>query len=148
MPTATEKRHAMRAILNGPTIGVAPGAIDVMSARLVAAAGFPAIYLSGSLQHRARGYADVNVLTMTEMVETSAAVAEAIDIPCLADGEAGFGFGVNVKRLIRDYERAGVAAIHIEDSTVPKRPALAREKSLPARRWRRGCRAGRELRLR
>lgn len=123
MSNATRKRQSMRALLDGPAIGVAPAAIDVLIARLVADAGFPAIYISGSLQHRMRGYADVNVLTMSEMVDTATAMADALDIPCLADGETGFGFGINVRRAVRDYERAGVAAIHIEDSSVPKRPA-------------------------
>src|ERR1700754_3690648 len=57
------------------------------------------------------------------MVQKSENVADEIAIPCIADGETGFGIGVNVTRTVRSFERAGVAAIHIEDSTVPKRPA-------------------------
>ena len=85
--------------------------------------GYPAVYLSGSLQHAMRGYADINALTMSEMVQTSENVADEIAIPCIADAETGFGIGINVTRTVRSFERAGVAAIHIEDSTVPKRPA-------------------------
>jgi len=85
--------------------------------------GYPAVYLSGSLQHAMRGYADINALTMSEMVQNAENVADEIAIPCIADAETGFGIGVNVTRTVRSFERAGVAAIHIEDSTVPKRPA-------------------------
>jgi len=94
-----------------------------LTARLVELMGYPAVYLSGSLQHAMRGYADINALTMSEMVQTSENVAHEIAIPCIADAETGFGIGINVTRTVRSFERAGVAAIHIEDSTVPKRPA-------------------------
>jgi 2-methylisocitrate lyase-like PEP mutase family enzyme len=118
-----EKRKELRRLLAGPDIHIAPGAADVLTARLVAQMGFSAVYLSGSLQHAMRGYADVNALTMSEMAQTAHNVANEIAVPCIADGETGFGIGINVARMVREYERAGVAAIHLEDSTVPKRPA-------------------------
>lgn len=117
------KRAAFRDLLGRPEITVAPGVADVLTARLVVECGFSAVYLSGSLQHAMRGYADVNALTMTEMVNAANAVVNEIPVPCLADAEAGFGIGVNVRRTIREYERTGVAAVHLEDSMVPKRPA-------------------------
>jgi 2-methylisocitrate lyase-like PEP mutase family enzyme len=121
--TPLQKRQEFRRLLQGGTINIAPGAADVLTARLVELIGYPAVYLSGSLQHAMRGYADINALTMSEMVQTSENVANEIAIPCIADAETGFGIGVNVIRTVRSFERAGVAAIHIEDSTVPKRPA-------------------------
>lgn len=121
---AKEKRAIFRKLLAGGPMIVAPGAADVLAARFIEAAGFSAVYMSGSLQHKMSGYPDVNVLTMSEMAETAARVANALCVPAIADGETGFGVGVNVTRTIQEYERAGVAAIHIEDSTVPKRPAL------------------------
>ena len=121
--TPLQKRQQLRRLLQQGTINIAPGAADVLTARLVALMGYPAVYLSGSLQHAMRGYADVNALTMSEMVQTSENVADEIAIPCIADAETGFGTGINVTRTVRSFERAGVAAIHIEDSTVPKRPA-------------------------
>ena len=121
--SVARKRAAFRDLLAKPQITVAPGIADVMTARFVAANGFSAVYLSGSLQHAMRGYADVNALTMSEMVQAANAVANEIPVPCLADAEAGFGAGVNVRRTIREYERTGVAAVHLEDSMVPKRPA-------------------------
>ena len=121
--TTLQKRRELRRLLQGGTINIAPGAADVLTARLVELMGYPAVYLSGSLQHAMRGYADINALTMSEMVQTSENVAHEIAIPCIADAETGFGIGINVTRTVRSFERAGVAAIHIEDSTVPKRPA-------------------------
>ena len=121
--SAAQKRATFRKLLGEPKIHLAPGIADVLTARLVVACGFDLVYLSGSLQHAMRGYADVNALTMTEMVQAANAVANEIPTPCLADCEAGFGIGINVRRAIREYERTGVAAVHLEDSMVPKRPA-------------------------
>jgi 2-methylisocitrate lyase-like PEP mutase family enzyme len=121
--TSAQKRQELRRLLGGGTISIAPGAADVLTARLVAQLGYRAVYLSGSLQHAMRGYADINALTMSEMVQTAHNVAGEIEIPCIADAETGFGIGINVTRTVREFERTGVAGIHIEDSTVPKRPA-------------------------
>jgi 2-methylisocitrate lyase-like PEP mutase family enzyme len=121
--TPVRKRQELRRLLQSGAINIAPGAADVLTARFVAQMGYPAVYLSGSLQHAMRGYADINALTMSEMVQTAENVADEIAIPCIADAETGFGIGINVTRTVRSFERAGVAAIHIEDSTVPKRPA-------------------------
>jgi 2-methylisocitrate lyase-like PEP mutase family enzyme len=121
--TSADKRQELRCLLKGATISIAPGAADVLTARLIAQLDYRAVYLSGSLQHAMRGYADINALTMSEMVQTSHNVAGEIAIPCIADAETGFGTEINVRRTVREFERAGVAGIHIEDSTVPKRPA-------------------------
>ena len=121
--TSAEKRQELRRLLKGATISIAPGAADVLTAQLIAQLDYRAVYLSGSLQHAMRGYADINALTMSEMVQTAHNVAGEITIPCLADAETGFGIEVNVRRTVREFERTGVAGIHIEDSTVPKRPA-------------------------
>lgn len=120
---ASNKRHRFRELLATDGCQIAPGAADVLTARLVVHAKFPAVFISGSLQHSLRGYEDVNALTMTEMVTTATSIAEAVEVPCLADGEAGFGFGINVTRTVQEYERSGVAGMLLEDSTVPKRPA-------------------------
>jgi 2-methylisocitrate lyase-like PEP mutase family enzyme len=121
--TSARKREELRRLLGGGTISIAPGAADVLTARLIAETGYRAVYLSGSLQHAMRGYADINALTMSEMVQTAHNVAGEISIPCIADAETGFGIDINVTRTVREFERTGVAGIHIEDSTVPKRPA-------------------------
>src|SRR5688572_23601586 len=101
--TTLQKRQELRRLLHGGAIGIAPGAADALTARLVALMGYPAVYLSGSLQHALRGYADINALTMSEMVQTAENVANEIAIPCIADAETGFGIGVNVTRTVRGF---------------------------------------------
>jgi 2-methylisocitrate lyase-like PEP mutase family enzyme len=122
-PSVGEKRRRLRELLQSENSSLAPGSADVLTARLIVKMGFPVVYISGSLQHALRGYADINALTMSEMIQTAAVVANEIPVPCLADGETGFGTTANVIRTVREYERAGVAGIHIEDSTVPKKPS-------------------------
>ena len=75
--TTLQKRQELRRLLQRGTINIAPGAADVLTARLVELMGYPAVYLSGSLQHAMRGYADINALTMSEMVQTSENVARS-----------------------------------------------------------------------
>ena len=108
------------ALSAGPMI-LAPGAYDALTARLVAQHGFPAVYMTGAGTSVAHGYPDYGLLTMTEMVGTAARMAEAVDVPVIADADTGYGNELNVVRTVRAYARAGVAAIHIEDQTFPKR---------------------------
>jgi 2-methylisocitrate lyase-like PEP mutase family enzyme len=113
----------LRELLAGADILLAPGCSDAVTSRLVELAGFGAVYGSGSAAHQSWGLPDANILTMTEMGARYAAISETIDIPLIADAETGFGNVVNVVRTVREYERAGVAALHIEDHLIPKRSA-------------------------
>jgi 2-methylisocitrate lyase-like PEP mutase family enzyme len=122
MGTLKERRQHLKALLATPEIVTAPGCGDPITARLVELAGLPAIHASGSVAHRTSGYADAGILTMTEMTERIRAMADRVDIPIIADADTGFGGAVNVVRTVREYERAGAAAIHIEDQLTPKRP--------------------------
>lgn len=122
MGTATEKRQQFRSMLAAGPIVVAPGCSDPIAARLVERVGIAAVHASGSVLHRVNGYADVGLLTLTEMVARTTAIADSVNIPLIADGEEGFGSSLHVARTVREFERAGAAAIHIEDSTIPKRP--------------------------
>jgi 2-methylisocitrate lyase-like PEP mutase family enzyme len=122
MASVKEHRRHLKALLSGSEIVVAPGCGDVLTARLVQLAGLPAIHASGSVAHRTSGYADAGILTMTEMTDRIAALADRVDLPIIADADTGFGGAVNVVRTVREYERAGAAAIHIEDQLTPKRP--------------------------
>jgi 2-methylisocitrate lyase-like PEP mutase family enzyme len=122
VPTNAEKRRAFKQALAGPDLVLAPGVSDPVSARLVQRAGLLAIHASGSVAHRTAGYADAGILDLSEMVERITALADAIDIPVIADADTGFGNVVNVVRTIKEYERAGAAAVHIEDQVTPKRP--------------------------
>jgi len=102
---------------------VAPGAYDALSARLIAQAGFPAVYMTGfGTAASVLGQPDVGLLTMSEMVSRAAALAAVVgDRPLIADADTGYGNPINVRRTVREYERAGAAAIHIEDQVWPKK---------------------------
>jgi len=102
---------------------VAPGAYDALSARLIAQAGFPAVYMTGfGTAASVLGQPDVGLLTMSEMVSRAAALAAVVgDRPLIADADTGYGNPINVRRTVREYEQAGVAAIHIEDQVWPKK---------------------------
>jgi 2-methylisocitrate lyase-like PEP mutase family enzyme len=120
-PTASEKRHALRRMLEEPVCHIAPSCNDGIQARLVEWLGFPLVHISGSGQHRALGFADAGLLTLTEMIERAREIADAVSIPIVSDAETGYGNAVNVVRAVREFERTGVAAIHIEDQMTPKR---------------------------
>ena len=116
-PTTT-----LRRLLQGPEILLVPGVADGINARLAAKEGFKAIYMTGAGTTAARlGMPDVGLLTMTEMADNAQRIAEASGLPLIADADTGYGGVVNVRRTVRAYERAGVAALHIEDQGWPKR---------------------------
>lgn len=112
----------LRALLGRPGCVVAPGVADALGARLVAMEGFDAVYMTGFGTSLTRlGMPDVGLLTETEMVDNAARIADASQLPVVADADTGYGNPVNVRRTIRDYERAGVAGVHLEDQQWPKR---------------------------
>ena len=111
-----------RQLLNAPGIVQAPGAYDCLTAKLIEKAGFPAVYMTGAGTSVAQlGHPDLGLASMTEMVANAAALATILDVPLIADADTGYGGVLNVRRTVRQYERAGVAAIHIEDQEMPKR---------------------------
>src|SRR5688572_5309550 len=119
--TATEKRKALRAMLQESVCHLAPSCNDGIQARLVEWLGFPLVHISGSGQHRALGFADAGLLTLTEMINKAREIVDAVNIPIVSDCETGYGNAVNVVRSVREFENAGVAALHIEDQMTPKR---------------------------
>jgi 2-methylisocitrate lyase-like PEP mutase family enzyme len=101
---------------------IAPGAYDGISARLIAEAGFEAIYMTGAGTSASKiGQPDLGLITLTEMVANAAAIVECTGLPVIADADTGYGNPLNVIRTVREYERSGVAAIHLEDQAFPKR---------------------------
>ena len=111
-----------RQLLQEPGIIMAPGAYDCLTARLVESAGFPAVYMTGAGTSVARmGYPDLALTTMTEMLANAAQIASVVDIPVIADADTGYGGILNVRRTVQQYERSGVAALHLEDQEFPKR---------------------------
>ena len=114
-------RQTLKKLLNRKQLLVAPGCFDGLSARLVQEAGFEAAYLSGGAMARSMGIPDIGLVTMSESIERAAQIVSAIQIPVIADADTGYGNAVNLVRSVREFERIGVAAIHIEDQITPKR---------------------------
>ncbi len=126
----------LRALLRDTGMVIAPGAYDGLTAMLVAQAGFPAVYMTGAGTSVSHGYPDFGLLTETEMVANAARMVRAVDVPVVADADTGYGNELNVVRTVQDYERAGVAGIHIEDQVSPKRCGHLDDKELvPREDW-------------
>lgn len=99
-----------------------PGAANALAARIIAGAGFEAVYLTGAgVANSHLGMPDIGLTSVTELAEHVAALREAVEIPIVADGDTGFGNAINMRRTVRLYERAGASAIQIEDQLFPKR---------------------------
>lgn len=111
----------LRTLLSGEAMVVAPGVYDGITARFVEQAGFSAAYMTGAGTSLARGYPDLGLLTLTEMVGNAAVITRTIDLPLIADADTGYGNELNVTRTVREYESAGVAGMHLEDQVSPKR---------------------------
>ena len=116
-----EPRSRLRDLLATPQMIVAPFVFDCLQAKLAAAAGFDAIYMTGFGTAAARGYPDLGLLTMSEMVANARAIANSVNVPVICDADTGYGNPLNVWRTVREYEDAGASALHIEDQVFPKR---------------------------
>src|SRR5438093_9461828 len=114
-------RQAMRQLIARTGYTMVPGAYDTLTARLVEQAGFAAVYLTGGGYSRANGYPDLGLLTLGENVRFIGRTVEAVEIPVIADADTGYGNALNVIRTVREYEKAGVAAFHLEDQVSPKK---------------------------
>ncbi len=99
-----KQSSAFRTLMKAGKIIVAPGAYDGITARLIAHAGFPAVYMTGAGTAATLGYPDFGLVTMTEMVANAATLARAVDIPVIADADTGYGNELNVTRTVREYE--------------------------------------------
>src|SRR5206468_6493965 len=116
-----KQRKTFRSLIAQNHYIVAPGAFDTLTARMVQLAGFQAVYLTGGGYSRANGYPDIGLLTMTEVVQWISRTVDAVDIPVIADMDAGYGNALNVVRSVREYEKTGVSAFHLEDQVSPKK---------------------------
>ena len=117
-----KRTEQFKKYVTAPKIIMIPGVADALGARLAEKAGFEAAFLSGyAASATLLGAPDVGLLTMTEMAECARRIADAVEIPVFADGDNGHGNATNVMRTMREFERAGVAAIFFEDQVSPKR---------------------------
>lgn len=98
-----------------------PGIINALHAKMAERAGFQAIYLSGAVLSASLGLPDVGLLTATEFVAACRPIVAATNVPLICDADTGFGEALNVERAVREFCRAGVAGIHLEDQEMPKR---------------------------
>ena len=112
----------LRELLRGDGIVAAPGAYDCLTARIIEREGFPAVYMTGAGTSLSRiGYPDLGLATASEMLANAASIAACVNVPVISDADTGYGDVLNVQRTVRQYEQAGVAALHIEDQAFPKR---------------------------
>lgn len=122
MKPTTVLRNLLTAAMKEKKILVLPGCHDVLTARIAEKVGFPAVYMTGyGTSASMLGQPDVGLLTMSEMVLRANHMASAVSVPVVADADTGYGNAVNVMRTVREYEKAGVAAIQLEDQVLPKK---------------------------
>lgn len=119
MPSSAK---AFRDLIERDEILVAPGAYDAVTAKLVEQAGSEVVYISGSsVATSTHGYPDIGLTTLTEMTDRARQIVNAVDVPVFSDADTGYGNPINVRRTVEEFERAGVAGIHIEDQVFPKK---------------------------
>ena len=135
-------------MLAEPGLIVAPGAYDGISARLIESAGFRAVYMTGAGTAASHlGQPDLGLATLTEMATHAGHLASCVSLPVIADADTGYGNALNVVRTVREYERAGVAGLHLEDQVAPKKCGhIAGKQVIPAREFAEKIRAAVEHR--
>jgi 2-methylisocitrate lyase-like PEP mutase family enzyme len=131
MPLPTKAAQLKRRLAAGK-IGVAPGVYDGITAKLTEQAGFEMAYMTGAGTSAAHGYPDFGLVTMSEMVANARRICDAISIPLISDIDTGYGNELNVFRTIQEFERAGVAAVHLEDQVFPKKCGHLEDKEVVA----------------
>jgi len=110
-----------RDLLRRGSLTIAPGAYDCITARSIVQAGFGSVYMTGAGTAATLGYPDYGLVTMSEMADNAGRIAAAVDVPVIADADTGYGNELNATRTVREYERRGVAGLHIEDQGFPKK---------------------------
>lgn len=117
-----DRGTSLRNLLERDEPVLAPGAYDALTARIIEQAGFPAVYMTGfGSSASLLGRPDVGLLGMAEMVGNARRIVQVVDVPVIADADTGYGNPLNVIRTVREYETAGISAIHIEDQIMPKK---------------------------
>ena len=111
----------LRELLSQDRLLVSPFTFDAFTAKIAETVGFPIVYMSGFGTAMTKGYPDVGLVSMSEMVENAHRIASTVSVPVIADADTGYGNAINVRRTVREYEQAGVAGIHMEDQVFPKK---------------------------
>ena len=122
LPSAADRRCRLRAAVEQRAAVLAPGAGNALTARIIEDCGFDVVYVTGAgIANTALGVPDIGLVTMTELAQTVAAIGEVCALPLVVDIDTGFGNAINAHRTMRVIERAGAAAVQIEDQVFPKR---------------------------
>jgi len=122
MTTSINVRQRLRRRLTAGGIIIAPGIYDAYGARFVEQAGFEAVYMTGNgVSASLLGQPDVGLVDLTLITAHAHRVASCVELPLICDADTGYGNAVNVRHTVREFEAAGVAAIHLEDQVLPKR---------------------------
>ena len=120
--TTTSTAARFKELLHARTILQAPSVYDCLSAKIAEQAGFQALHMGGSASSASvLGMPDLGFMTLTEMVEHARNIVAAVNVPVLVDADTGHGNALNVMRTVREFERAGTAALHLEDQAMPKK---------------------------
>lgn len=115
-------KRSLRQVLDTNDFVVAPGVYDLVSARIADNLGFHALYMTGFGTVASKlGLPDAGIATYSDMVEQVGRICERTGAPLIADGDTGYGGTINVHQSVRGYERAGAAAIQLEDQEMPKK---------------------------
>jgi 2-methylisocitrate lyase-like PEP mutase family enzyme len=117
----TDQRVRLRELLAEGRYLIAPGAYDTLTARLVELNGFSVVYLTGGGFSRSNGFPDIGLLSLAEILPWLGRTVDALSIPVIADADAGHGNAANVVRTVREFEKTGIAAFHLEDQLTPKK---------------------------
>lgn len=119
---AVKPTRRLRQILASPGAIVVPGVFNALVARLAESVGFPIVYATGAgIANSTLGLADCGLMSMKEVLDQVNCIVNAVAVPVIADADTGYGNPVNVYRTVREFEKAGVAAIQLEDQVMPKR---------------------------
>jgi 2-methylisocitrate lyase-like PEP mutase family enzyme len=121
---------ALRELLERDEVVLAPGVYDGLSARLARRAGFAAVYATGGGIARSMGYPDLGLLSFTEVLDRLREIVHHAQVPVIADADTGYGNALNARRAVREFAQVGVAALHLEDQTFPKRCGHLDDKSV------------------
>jgi methylisocitrate lyase len=126
-PSAGER---FRALLGRPEILQMPGAHNGLAALQARAAGFEALYLSGAGMSASMGLPDLGIITVEDVCFFIRQVSRSAGLPVLVDGDTGYGGVLNAMHMVRSFEDAGAAAVHIEDQVLPKKCGHLNDKKL------------------
>ena len=118
------KTKILKKLLKKDGIIIGVGAYDGISAKIIEYLGFDLVYVTGAgIAASVLGVPDIGLVTMSEMVRQARNIVTAVDLPVISDADTGYGNPINVMRTVREFEQAGICAIHIEDQEIPKKPS-------------------------